>query len=352
MLNDLETLSDSNVLYVAPRLPQTRHALESLFEQNELAAAEPYRGVLAIHFHPARFEKLSDPLAAVLSREELQDTKCCVGRLGAEPSQAELMQTESLQSFFAWVRGQWLTGMVRDRRLTTFFQPIVECRDPSKVFAHECLLRGRRTDGQFVSPDRLYSTARDVDQLDLLDQAAKITHIESAARFSLSTQIFINFNLGATHNFDACLAKTLAAIHASGIPAERFVFEVTESDKIEDSDRLKQVLASYRQMGFRVALDDLGSGYASLNSLTQIKPDFIKLDMQLIRAVHRDPYKSCVAAKLLEMARDLKVATVVEGVEERAEWQWAADHGADFAQGYLFARPAAMPPQPQFFPGT
>ena len=103
-------------------------------------------------------------------------------------------------------------------------------------------------------------------------------------------------------------------------------------------------------MGFRVALDDMGSGYNSLNSLTQIKPDFIKLDMQLIRGVHRDTYKSCVAAKLLEMAQALGVATVVEGVEEPAEWQWAADHGADFAQGYLFARPNAVPPQPEFHP--
>jgi EAL domain-containing protein (putative c-di-GMP-specific phosphodiesterase class I) len=344
-------MAESNVLYVSTLLPQTRQALQSLLEKNDLAAAEPYRGVLAIDFQPAKFEQMSDPVVASLSREELQETKCCMGQLGTELTQAELMHTQSLESFFATVRGQWLLAMVRERRLTSFFQPIVECHNPQSVFAYECLLRGKRADGQLVSPDRIYSTARDAGELDYLDQAAKITHIESAARFRLDTNIFINFNPAANRDLDNCLQKTLDAIHASGIPSDRFVFEVVESDKIDNTNSLQEILERYRQAGFRVALDDMGSGYNSLNSLTQIKPDFIKLDMHMIRGVYRDPYKSCVVAKLLEMAQDLEVATVVEGVEEAAEWQWAADHGADYAQGYLFARPAAEPPFPQFRPG-
>jgi len=345
-------MSESSVFYVSAPLQRTKLTLQSVLEKNDLPTAEPFQGVLTVHFHLGKFERLSTALADSLSREELQETKCRIGSLGAELTQAELMYTESLASFFAWVRGQWLSTMVRDRRLTTFFQPIVECRDPMKVFAYECLLRGRQTDGQLVSPDRLFSTARDVGQLNSLDHVSKITHIESSAHFGLTTNIFINFNPAATRDLENCLEKTRQAIVASGIPSERFVFEVIESDKIEDPRGVRQVLASYRQMGFRVALDDVGSGYNSLNSLTEIKPDFIKLDMQLIRGVHQDAYKARVASKLLEMALDLGVSTVVEGVEEEAEWRWAADHGADFAQGYLFARPAAIPPQPQFHPGT
>jgi EAL domain-containing protein (putative c-di-GMP-specific phosphodiesterase class I) len=344
-------MSESSVFYVSASLQQTKQTLQSVLEKNDLPTAEPYQGVLSVHFHPGKFEQLSTALAASLSREELQQTKCRIGPLGAELTRAELMHTESLESFFAWVRGQWLSNMIRDRRLTTFFQPIVECRNPMNVFAYECLLRGRQTDGQLVSPDRLYSTARDVDQLNSLDHIAKITHIESSAHFGLATNVFINFNPAATRDLEICLEKTLQAVVASGIPTERFVFEVIESDKIEDPRGVRKVLTSYRQMGFRVALDDVGSGYNSLNSLTEIRPDFIKLDMHLIRGVHQDPYKARVAAKLLEMAQDLGVSTVVEGVEEPAEWRWAADHGADFAQGYLFARPAAIPPQPQFNPG-
>jgi EAL domain-containing protein (putative c-di-GMP-specific phosphodiesterase class I) len=343
-------MSESSVVYIAAPLEQTQSTLQSLLRKNDLPAAEPFRGVLAVHFHPGKFEQLSGAAAGALSSDELRQTKCRFGQLGAELTQAELMNTRSLKSFFAWVRGQWLSSMVHDRRLTTFFQPIVECGDPAKVFAYECLLRGRQTGGQLVSPDRLYSTARDVGQLNSLDNVAKITHIESAARCGLETNIFINFNPAATRDLKSSLEKTLQAVRVSGIPAQRFVFEVIESERIDNAGSLQQVLESYRQMGFRVALDDVGSGYNSLNALTQIKPDFIKLDMQLIRGVHQDTYKSCVAAKLLEMAQALGVATVVEGVEEPAEWQWAADHGADFAQGYLFARPDAVPPQSQFQP--
>jgi len=350
MDNGQKLVAESDVLYVSPRLPTTRHTLKSVLEQNDHPAAEPYRGVLAVHFNPGKFEELSAPLTAALSRTELQETKCRIGQLGAELSQADLMHTESLESVVASVGGRWLGTMIRDHRLMTYFQPIVECADPAKVFAYECLLRGLQLDGKIVSPDRLYTTARDVDQIDLLDHAAKFTHIESAARFGLRTNIFINFNPSATDDLDACLNSTLAAIERSGVPADQFVFEVVESDKIDKTEELRQILSRYRQTGFRIALDDIGSGYNSLNALTLIKPDFIKLDMQLIRGVHRDPYKSCVAAKLLEMARDLGVATVAEGVEEPAEWEWVAEHGADFAQGYLFARPAAEPPQPQFRP--
>ena len=128
------------------------------------------------------------------------------------------------------------------------------------------------------------------------------------------------------------------------------MFEVVESEKIEDPDELLSILNCYRQAGFRVVLDDLGAGYSSLNLLARLQPDFIKIDIELIRNVDRDPYKSRVAAKLLELAKELHVATVVEGVETPGQWRWAKDHGADLAQGFLFARPAASPPPSSWYP--
>ena len=91
----------------------------------------------------------------------------------------------------------------------------------------------------------------------------------------------------------------------------------------------------------------MGAGYSSLNLLTRLKPDYVKLDMHLVRGVDADPYKAEVAGKLLEMARGLGVKSVVEGVETVGEWRWARDRGADFVQGYLFAKPAADPPVPR-----
>ena len=106
-------------------------------------------------------------------------------------------------------------------------------------------------------------------------------------------------------------------------------------------------MRSYRDAGFKVALDDLGSGFSSLNLLTMLCPDFIKLDMGLIRDVDSHPVKATIALKLLEAARELGIATIAEGVETLAEWAWVRDHGADYVQGYLFARPGSPPPAPR-----
>ena len=125
------------------------------------------------------------------------------------------------------------------------------------------------------------------------------------------------------------------------------VFEVVESDEIHDTGHLLGILEVYREAGFGVALDDVGAGYSSLNLLSRLRPDYVKLDMGLTRGVNTDPYKARVAMKLLEMCRELDVRTVVEGVETVGEWEWAREHGADFVQGYLLARPAAVPPVPK-----
>jgi EAL domain-containing protein (putative c-di-GMP-specific phosphodiesterase class I) len=92
------------------------------------------------------------------------------------------------------------------------------------------------------------------------------------------------------------------------------VFEVVESDQIGENPQLQTTLEHYREAGFRVALDDVGAGYNSLNLLASIKPDFVKIDRGLVQGIEQDRYKAHVAAKLLELSRDLGVRSVVEGI--------------------------------------
>jgi len=204
----------------------------------------------------------------------------------------------------------------------------------------------RATDraGQIIYPNRLIKAARQSGRLDRLDHAARIKAIEMAADRNIDCCVFINFNPQFIKDSPDGWDRTIEAALNSGIEPSRFVFEVIESDEITDLTKLLNILDSCREAGCRVALDDVGTGYNSLQLMSQVRPDFIKLDMELIRDIDRDAYKSCVAGKLLELARELGVYTVVEGVETDGEWKWSVDHGADFSQGYLFARPAADPP--------
>ncbi len=140
----------------------------------------------------------------------------------------------------------------------------------------------------------------------------------------------------------------MGAIESSGLSPDQMVFEVTESEEIKDSKHLRNTLGFYRESGFRIALDDLGSGYGSLNPLGALRPDFVKLDMGLVRQVDRNPYHAVIASKLLELAKDLGVAVVAEGIETEEQCRWLVAHGADFMQGYFFAKPAFPSPVPAY----
>ncbi len=167
----------------------------------------------------------------------------------------------------------------------------------------------------------------------------------------MSSYLFINFNPTAIYQPDFCLKTILAAITKADLSPERVVFEVVESDEIHDTDHLLHLLSFYRERGFKVALDDLGAGFSSLNLLTKMRPDFIKLDRELVRDVDKDPYKATITANLLAMARTLPVATIAEGIETPGEYAWLKEHGADYLQGFLFARPAQEPPT-EIVPGV
>ncbi len=93
-------------------------------------------------------------------------------------------------------------------------------------------------------------------------------------------------------------------------------------------------------------MDDIGSGYSSLTLLNKLRPDYMKLDMQLIRNIDHDAYKALITGKLLKTAQGLGITTIAEGVETAAEYAWLRHHGADLVQGYYIAKPAAPPPVP------
>jgi len=153
-------MSNHSMFYVTTPSPRTKSVIASELKRCELTASEPYQGVLAVRFHAEKFEQLSATLAAELAPEELQRTRCRIVSDDAMPSPAELMLTDSLDNFLAWVRSQWLVHLVRERRLATFFQPIVECHVPHRVHAYECLLRGTQPDGEVIPPDLLFAAAR------------------------------------------------------------------------------------------------------------------------------------------------------------------------------------------------
>jgi EAL domain-containing protein (putative c-di-GMP-specific phosphodiesterase class I) len=249
----------------------------------------------------------------------------------------------SLNSLLATINGAWLLNVLRSEAISVWFQPIVEIEDPTRIFAYECLCRGVSETGELVLPEKMFRTARDADLLFNLDRLCRLSAVRSASLHKIETNIFINFNPQAIYDPTYCLQTTCRAIDDLGMIPERIVFEVVESDRITDIEHLSGILNYYRNNGYRVAMDDVGAGYSSLNLLSKLKPDFIKIDKELIREVDIDDYKATITRAMIRLAKDLGIQVIAEGVERQSEWAWVKENAADFAQGNFFYRPADHP---------
>jgi EAL domain-containing protein (putative c-di-GMP-specific phosphodiesterase class I) len=340
--------SSSDKLYLCVPQTRLRALMSTAIHAVGLEFDEPFSDVFAIPATSAKLQQLANIWPEAFSHAERMDVRCVRVEGANAVSSADLMRTQTLASLIDEVNGEWLKNVIDARQLATHFQPIVRAAQPDVVYGYECLLRGKDSSDRLISPFQLYSTARKAGHIDGLDAAARLTAIENASREGLNTEVFINFNPRSMDNTFQSLETTLRAVLESPIAAESFVFEIVESDEASDSATLLEIVEHLRTAGCRIALDDVGAGYNSLNLISLLKPDFVKLDMEMIQGVDQDGYKARISGKLLELARELGIQTVAEGVETIGEWQWACEHGADFAQGYLFARPSEKPSESQF----
>jgi EAL domain-containing protein (putative c-di-GMP-specific phosphodiesterase class I) len=125
--------------------------------------------------------------------------------------------------------------------------------------------------------------------------------------------------------------------------ADRIVLEVTERSALDRVDKARRQVAALREAGFRIAVDDLGAGYAGLGSFIQLDPDMVKLDMALVRDVDSSSEKQHLVRSVTQVCGDLGLSVVGEGVETGAERDALVELGCDLLQGHLFGRPAATP---------
>jgi EAL domain-containing protein (putative c-di-GMP-specific phosphodiesterase class I) len=127
--------------------------------------------------------------------------------------------------------------------------------------------------------------------------------------------------------------------------ASRVVLEITERASLDDVADSAARVAALRQLGFRIAIDDLGAGYAGLTSFANLEPEIVKLDMSLVRGVDTAPKKRKIIDSMTRLCKDMGILVVAEGVETVAERDALIEIGCDLLQGYLFAKPGRPFPQ-------
>jgi EAL domain-containing protein (putative c-di-GMP-specific phosphodiesterase class I) len=245
----------------------------------------------------------------------------------------------SLTSLLARVRDRETVDLINYGRLVSYLQPIVSLKNGVHLYGYESLLRTEAP--QQVSPGKLFSTAHETGLLSLLDKRAREAAIKSKKeKIPAGIKSFINFLPSTIYNPEYCLRHTFNLVNQYQIDPDELVFEVVESEKIADIDHLKKVLNTYKRQGMKVALDDVGAGFSTLEVLEMLNPDYVKIDRQYINRCDQDTANQEFLARVIELAEKLGITVLAEGIERKEELDYCMKIGIDLAQGYYLGKPS------------
>ncbi len=229
------------------------------------------------------------------------------------------------------------SAFLRHGTVKTLFQPVFGEKDgASVILGYEALSRG--PEGQAMeNPEILFNVAKELGQTAALDFQCFQSAVRNAAALAPNMLLFVNVEPLSilTPEF-----KFFLLSQDRPFPADRLVFEITEREIIENYQEFNRNLNFFRQLGIRIAIDDAGSGYSSLNQIARIKPDFVKLDALMVRDIDSDRFKQDIVEAFVAFAHKNGIVILAEGVETAAELEYVKKVRVDFWQGYHLGRPA------------
>lgn len=217
------------------------------------------------------------------------------------------------------------------------FQPIVEA-GTGRVYGYEALLRSE--EAALPHPGAVLDAAEKLQRTDELSRVIRGRCAQVMNNGADDVVLFVN--LQTTDLLDPELTSPSAPLSQI---ADRVILEITERSSIEKIADVRQRIADLRQLGYRIAVDDLGAGYAGLTSFALLEPEIVKLDMTLVRNVHQSPTRQKLIRSMTSLCKDMGMLVVGEGVETIEERRTLIDLGCDLLQGYLLARPGRPFPQ-------
>jgi EAL domain-containing protein (putative c-di-GMP-specific phosphodiesterase class I) len=230
-----------------------------------------------------------------------------------------------------------LVKLIDEREIDVFFQPIIDI-EKNEILAIEVLSRPRFA--FFANSDILfgenanYSKYYDLEMLCFRKAINKIKGVAKKFRYSLNfSSDFVMYHLINNDTMKEIIERT------SLLPSQ-FIIEITERKQIKDLYGFKEIIRKLKDFGFAVAIDDVGSGYSSLNLISEIKPDFIKYDIDLIRDIYKIPIKQQLLKSISSFAKEQNLTLIAEGVENKDELDKVREIGVKYVQGYFLERPA------------
>lgn len=253
-----------------------------------------------------------------------------------------ILKAKSLQKYINLFDDQDFFDIVNNESLTVHFQPIIDMHT-NAIYGYETLARGVNADASLMYPDVLFEKSKRNDYNFKLDRLCRESALKTAATKKVHQKVFINFIPTSIYDPEFCLNSTVKWAKQLEFDPSQIVFEVVETELVKDQNHLKKILEYYRSKGFKIALDDVGEGYSSLNMIIELRPDIIKIDRNIISGIDQNELKQSVYKALFNLAKENGITVLAEGIETAYELEMIKSIGVDLAQGYYFAKPASEP---------
>lgn len=234
-----------------------------------------------------------------------------------------------------------LHDILTQRALSAVFQPIISFTE-NEIIGFEGLIRGPKH-SPLHAPDCLFSAATQQDRLLETETLCWQIIIESFATQKLQGKLFLNVSPSVILHPSFKGGNTLSCLQRFGITPDRVVIEITENQPTLDFEAVRRALEHYRGMGFHIAIDDLGAGFSSLRLWSELRPDFVKIDMHFVQGAHNNRVKQQFLSAIQQIAYSCGTQVIAEGIELPAEFRLVRNLGIACGQGYFIARPAAQP---------
>jgi EAL domain-containing protein (putative c-di-GMP-specific phosphodiesterase class I)/GGDEF domain-containing protein len=231
-----------------------------------------------------------------------------------------------------------LRAIMQEGRLTTHYQPIVDM-DRGSIMGYEALTRGPENT-VFEGPKALFGVSDQSRLSGALDVLCRQRALLNARGFDPEKKLFLNSlpeTLGTPGLVDGNLKSILEEV---ALQPHNLVLEITERSAIEDFEAFGRELERLRRLGFLVAIDDVGTGYSSLQTISEVPADFLKIDISLVQNIHQSLIKQDLVHSLLQVASRTRARVIAEGIETAEEYRALRVCGVRYGQGFYFARPA------------
>lgn len=231
-----------------------------------------------------------------------------------------------------------LQRIISQNAILTYFQPIVYLENLD-VLGYEALSRGP-SDSGFEGTELLFTFAESTNMLLELERLCRKNALRTARSLHLDRKLFLNSSAKALQDADFTPQHLSQYVTELGLDQHEVVLEITERVAIQEWDSFKKVLRQFRDHGFKVAIDDMGAGYSSLQAIAELQPDYLKFDISLVRNIHESLIKIGLLETLVSLSSKIHASVIAEGIEEREEYETLRSLGVTLGQGYFFASPA------------